>query len=170
MLVFPDPADDVTVDIRECVGILDIRWSAPAGVPVEVQGGELRAFHEPTDSTPYSVLQARDMSFDAGSQQYLAVHGDGATYRVEVNYEFGTDPYSDTIRNLCKEVVTVACDEIVAIECIVPYGGVDLGAISGNVEMLGESAPTGRQTFLEAFDGPFNNQRWEAVDSTQRQF
>jgi hypothetical protein len=94
------------------------------------------------------------------SQTYLTVRGDGADYEVSIYYDFGTDPYSNKVRGLCKEVVAVSCDEIVKMTCMLPPPG-ELGAIVGNIDMLGEEeTPT---SFVRAEWGPLRNSRWDLL-------
>ncbi len=82
------------------------------------------------------------------------------TTSCPIYYDFGTDPYSDKVRGLCKEVVTVNCDEIVEITCVLPPPG-ELGAITGKVDMLGEEeTPNG---FVRAEFGPLRNSRWDVL-------
>ncbi len=160
--VTPEPNPDVTVDITECAGVVDIGWVDLHGNPVAVQGFNIRALRENVaGSGTFYIWQAHTWLWSGStSQTYLPVRGDGADYQVLVYYDVGSDPYSDRVRGLCKEIVTVSCDEIVEITCMLPPPG-ELGAIVGNVDMLGEEeTPHG---FVTAEFGPLRNFRWDVL-------
>ncbi|MCH7890123.1 MAG: HYR domain-containing protein [Gemmatimonadetes bacterium] len=159
-LVTPEPSPDVSVDIAECAGVLDIGWVDSNAHPVAVQGFDIRAFRESVaGSSRFNIVQAQSWLWSGNtSQTYVMVRGDGADYELSIYYDSGTDPYSNKIRGLCKQAVTVSCDEIVKITCMLPPPG-ELGAIMGTIDMLGEEeTPTG---FVRAEWGPLRNSRWD---------
>ena len=137
--VTPEPNPDVTVDITECAGVVDIGWVDLYGSPVAVQGFQIHALRESVSgSGNFNIGQAYSwLSSGNTSQTYLPVRGEGADYTLSIYYDSGTDPYSDKVRGLCNETLAVNCDEIVEVTCMIPPPG-ELGAIVGNVDMVGE--------------------------------
>ena len=89
-------------------------------------------------------------------QEYLAVHGDGSRYRVDILFDTGTDPHHDKIRHQRRVYIQVDCDEIVEIVAVVPEVS-DLGTIVGRIDMIGEFETS--QPFTVAGGGPLGNRR-----------
>ena len=160
--VTPEPNPDITVDITECAGVVDIGWVDLYGSPVAVQGFQIHALRESVSgSGNFNIGQAYSwLSSGNTSQTYLPVRGDGADYTLSIYYDSGTDPYSDKVRGLCNETLAVNCDEIVEVTCMIPPPG-ELGAIVGNVDMVGEEEnPWG---FVGAEYGPLRNRRYDLL-------
>ena len=166
--VVEEDAPDVVADLRECAGLLDVRWETPDGSPATVDGGVILAFREVTPGTGSFIAKGYDPVINAGSgQEYLAVEGDGSLYRVVVSYVIGLDPWSDQIRYLHQEFIEVGCDEIVEIVAPVPEGGPggELGEVVGELDMLGEIENRLLDfSLMEALSGPAGNFRFDTVD------
>ena len=174
LLLLPEPEPDVELEFAECAGIVDVRFVDQDGSPVVVEGGSIIARLQPSN-----VIQAQAFGLQAEtSSGDLAVRGDGSDYRIDISFfrNFGSDPHLDLIRieGQCQEFLTMQCDEIQVVECVVPFddeGGVDtqdLGEIVGEIDMLGEDEhriPVAL-TVIGALGGPFNNQRFDFVDNT----
>jgi hypothetical protein len=158
------PAPPVTLDFRECAGVIDIRWQDVDGDPVVVRSGSMVArFLAPggiRDLQSYA-------SFPGGtSRERLVVRG-GMHYYLSMTYATGNDPTFDLIRHPYEGEVTIACDEIVEVIVVVPEGGGHFGAIVGQIDMLGESEHA--STFMQAFSGPFDNSRLDYLSFTPSQ-
>ncbi|MEE9282282.1 MAG: hypothetical protein V3V67_19130 [Myxococcota bacterium] len=82
--VTPEPNPDVTVDITECAGVVDIGWVDLYGNPVTVQGFQIQARRESVaGSDTFNIAQAYSGLWSGStSQTYLAVRGDGADYEL----------------------------------------------------------------------------------------
>lgn len=165
------PAPPVTLDFRECAGIVDVRWQDAAGNPVAVRGGSINAYRESAPGSGSYPFQA-STGIPAGSaREQLPVRGDGARFRVDVTYDVGTDPFSDQIRAFHSAELTVDCDQIAEIVIVVSSGSAELGTITGRVDMLGEDELRlgGSYTRMQAQNGPFGNYRYDSVDATPSQ-
>lgn len=163
--VFPEPSPDTPANIQQCASMLDINFVDTAGNEVALQGGNIKAYKETSYGTgTYYRLQAQDFAIKNGSiREFLAVHGDDSNYRVDIIMESGSDPNSNLIRGLCRKQVTPSCDEVVPITCVIG-GSMELGAITGTVDMLGESELDIKHlTRMRAFNGPLENYRYDHV-------
>ena len=163
--VFPEPSADVSLDFRQCAGLLDIQFVGADGAPISVEGGRIYAMRETAPGSDRFSFQAYDFAIPNGSQQeYLAVHGDGSLYRVDVYLDTGTDPYSDQVRSLAREFVKVECDQIVKL--VIPASLLEnlLGEITGRVDMEGEDElRISDLTRMHAFSGPLLNFRYDTL-------
>ncbi len=159
-----EPAPDIDVNLRECAGLLDIRWLDHDGNPIAISGGTVNARRESAPGSGSYELQSRRWKIPDGTiREYLPVRGDGSRYRVIVQYELGTDPYSDMIRWHEAFLVEVPCDTIVDITCVVPSSG-DLGRIVGAADMLREDEHNVEHySWIFAYNGPDNNQRQDTI-------
>jgi HYR domain len=164
--VFPEPAEDVSLNLQQCAAVLDVRFVDTAGNPVAVSGGNLLALREMEAGTGRYMYQAQDRELDPQTtQEYLVVNGDGSNYRVDMTYESGTDPFSNEVRGRCREVVPVGCDQVVPLVCTIAPGG-ELGQVSGKVDMLGEQEHSvSNFTRMYAFNGPLGNYRYDQAGS-----
>ncbi|MDC0358127.1 HYR domain-containing protein [Oligoflexia bacterium] len=170
--VYPEPEGDVILNFKQCVSMLKVLFIDEEGNPVQVQGGKIRALRETTVDYSYGSytqyrLQAEDWRIPNGAQhEYLAIHGDGSTYRIDVTYQFGTDAYSNQVQALCQEYVhSATCDEIEEILCVIPPAA-ELGQITGEVDMVGANEHnTNYLTRMRAFYGPFDNYRYDHLNT-----
>lgn len=155
-----EPAADVEAHVSECVGLLDIQWQDNLGQPVQVRVRGLDAFRSD------GRLQAVTSYLGNRQQVYLAVHGDGDTYDLEVAYETGGSIFVDSLVHAFETSVAVACDTIVPVIIPVPEGDGDLGRIIGQVDILGEiETLTPTSTSVSANSGPFGNRRIDHIDA-----
>ena len=162
------PAEGAEVTFRECAALLDIHWVNERGDAVNVDGGYVLAFQKRYQDSYYRYfLQAQDHQIDLGvNNEQLLIHGNGSEYRIDIVYEFGEDPASNKVRNICQRNITANCDEIIPIECVIS-GSTQLGEIRGVIEMQGEVAHDLRQfTQVVAQNGPLNNYRQTFIDGT----
>ena len=162
--VFPEPSADVSLDFRQCAGLLDIHFVGADGAPISVEGGSIYASRETTPGSNIFTFQAYDWSIPNGSEQeYLVVHGDGSLYRVDVYFQTGTAPYPDQVRLLGREFVNVQCDQTVELAFAVPPPG-NLGGMIELVDMEGEDElRIWDLTRMQAFGGPLRNYRYDTV-------
>jgi len=168
------------VDIVECAGMLDLKFQYSDGTPVLItSGGSMRAYLETVPgSGSYDFLQAyRPNLRSSFDQEFMAVRG-GGNYRIDIyrKQTIGSDPAVDLIKkqSLKQVYVTVGCDEIVEILCVLPDDddgtGIlpglppeELGEIVGVADMLGEDEhPISSRTFIQADGGPYSNLRYDA--------
>ena len=168
--LFPEPAADSEVHFAECAGIVEVHFVDSNDAPTTVDGGWIYA-----RLTATNQLQAYDSGLPANtSVETLAVRGDGSEHRIDIKYitRIGSDSYLDLVQfeGTCQEVVTLQCDEIRIIECEIPSSGseeLDLGDITGEIDMLGEDEhQISNRTFVRADSGPFNNYRYDNIDAT----
>ncbi|MBL9166993.1 MAG: HYR domain-containing protein [Verrucomicrobiales bacterium] len=155
-----------TVDLDECVALLEIRYVDAAGTPVAALGG--RALVVET-GPPYS-WRARYLSQPPGRTSNFLVVPSGVELEVAVEVDLGTDLYLDRITYSERHVVTYACDEKPVLTMTLPDTGA-LGKLVGNVNMVGEiELPTdgyeellGRPVVKGA--GPSGNQRYASLSA-----
>lgn len=161
------PALPVTLDFRECAGILDIRWQNSAGNPVVVNSGSVNAYRERTPAGSFDHQASTSLS--GSSRELMPVRG-GARFLVDVTYDVGNDPFSNQFRYTHRADLTVACDQIAEIVIVIPDGNGALGAITGRIDMLGEDElRISQYTRVLAQNGPFGNFRYDFVNSTPSQ-
>jgi len=182
--VFPEPAPDVDLDFKECAGLVNVEFVDENDNPVAIDGGRILAHREATGNPGVFRLQARDFALPGGTtEEWVAVRGDSSLYRVDtfIITTSGSDTFSDfvTFETLCQHFVTVGCDELVELQCVIPSDGsgggppdpADLGRIIGEADMLCEDEiddPVGSQrryTRMTADLGPFNNFRFDWIAS-----
>jgi hypothetical protein len=113
-----------TVDLTECVGLFDVRFVDSASAPVAIQGGHIEV--HPLSSP--STLAALATIMDPGAtQNYLAVPG-GVTCVIDIYFQIGAAPSLDQITFHHQATNSAPCDQIVAVNCVVPGAG-SLGRI-----------------------------------------
>jgi hypothetical protein len=162
------PALPVTLDFRECAGVVDIRWEDTAGNPVAVRGGYVYGYRERTPGGSFDY-QANTSLPSGSARELMAVRG-GARFLIDVTYDVGNDPFSNQFRYTHRADLTVACDQIAEIVIVIPDGSGALGAITGQIDMLGEDELRISQfTRVLAQNGPFGNFRYDFVNSTPSQ-
>ncbi|MCP4569327.1 MAG: hypothetical protein GY841_17270, partial [FCB group bacterium] len=168
--VYPEPAANVSLNFSQCAGLLNIKFVNTEGAPLSVNGGYIIAYKESSPGSNHYSYQAQNFRIPNGaSQEYLAVEGDGSRYRVDVIFEAGNDPYSSQVRSLCQHYVTVGCDEIIEVVCVISPGE-NLGEIIGNIDMIGEDEHQQNSlTRIRAFDGPLKNFRYQRILATPSQ-
>ncbi len=161
--LFPEPAADVRVDFKQCAGIVDVKFLDGAGNPAAVSGGNILAFQYQDNGS--LRLQSQDFSLPAGiTHEYITVHGNNSTYRIDALINAGSDAYSNLVRYQCRREVKVGCDEIVVVTCPVD-GAAELGQIDGNVDVLGETENVTQSfTRMAAMNGPLRNYRFDKVE------
>ncbi len=171
-----EPAPDVGVDLRECAGLVHLRWVTPAGAPAAVDWGATQISPETSPgSGVFGVPQATSGPVPAGAEEdFVPVRGDGTLYNVRVFLQFGTDRFDDLFRTWSLyNPVQVHCDEIVEVVVEVPDLQTGLGAIVGVVDILGEEENrlfdpgegAAERTLMVADHGHFDNYRYAAVGS-----
>ncbi len=168
--VYPEPAADVSVNFSECAGLLNIKFVDTEGAPLAVNGGYIIAYKESSPGSNNYSYQAQHYNIPNGTnQEYLAVKGDGSRYRVDVIFEAGNDPYTSQVRSFCQHYVTVGCDEIIEVSCVICSGG-NLGEIVGNIDMTGEDEHAKNHlTRIRAYNGPLKNFRYYKISTTPSQ-
>jgi hypothetical protein len=153
----------VTVNISECATLLDFSFVDASGVAVPISGGSITANLSP------GPLQAMARSIAPGAtNRYFVVRG-STNYNIVIQYQFGTNIYGDQVQFELMTNITTVCDQIMPIVCVVP-GASAVGQITGNVALTGEFLlstggypPYPNRTVVEAYNGPFNNARWDTV-------
>lgn len=160
-------------NITDCAGVVEVDFTSP------VTGGTMEAFHP---AFPGGAPQSRaDYGPPSGqttlSAFQLPVHGDGSQVKINAYFTSGTDDFSDRVRRLCQFTgVTVNCGDVVHLTCGsnsdagtgAGDGGCnsDLGAITGNVDVVGEfenPIASDRRTLVWGFIGPLGNERFFQV-------
>ena len=172
-------AHAVTMDFAEAAGVLELHFVNSTGGPVAIQGLKVQAY--PLGSTTLAADSGTDGGgVPAGTSittKDLLVPG-GGSYWAVVTCQTGSNYYTDTVAYTVYLTNTVPRDEIVITNVVIPSGS-QLARITGNVNLVGEFAltvpswPLGSSnaeypgyTLVEAYSGPFNNQRWAAVTGT----
>jgi HYR domain len=165
----------VTLNFTECAGVLDLRFVTSDGTPVFIQGLQAQV-QRLSDSAWVAESYYGVPPGSSVTNKLLLVPG-GGPYSISVTYQTGTNAYFDTLRYEAMVTNTVACDQIVVANVVVPTGP-QLAQAKGNVDLVGEfplTVPdwplTGNpeepgKTVIMAYEGPFNNQRWAAVRGT----
>ncbi|ABV37803.1 hypothetical protein Ssed_3199 [Shewanella sediminis HAW-EB3] len=163
--VQPEPATDASVVFEQCASLLDIQFKSSQGEPVAVNGGYTLAYQETTAGSNRFELKAQDFAFPNGtSQEFLTIQSHDGVTKVNVMYNFGLDAFSDTVRNMCEVKVTAACDTVVPVECVIDDGAMELGAIEGDIDVVGEEVlDSGYLSRIYATNGPYLNYRIDHV-------
>lgn len=158
----------VTLDFAECLGVLTVRFRDTTGEPLGVDGGTMTAHVQATGdwiaqrTVPAGATEAR-----------LYVRG-GVPLRIDVTVNRGTDFYLDRVTFESSVEATVNCDEFATVDVAIP-GAEALGRIRGRVDLVGEFELTvdgsdaldyPDSTGVLARNGPFGNQRWDALPGT----
>lgn len=176
-----EPAPDVRVDFAECVGGIRVAWTDASGGPLTVNGGDLRVHREtaPGSGSFEPFVQAQDDVPAGATEGLILVRGDGSLYRLLVDYELGSDPFSDTLIYRWETTVRVDCDQV-ATAIVPPSGGtctdgtdIVLGRIRGVFDVLGEdelpvvggpsTAWWWKRSRVWAESGPWENARQDLV-------
>jgi hypothetical protein len=165
--VFPEPAADVRHDMKQCAGIVDVQFVDSEGQPAAINGGNIRGFQERSPGSGSFQLQAQDYALSQGiTHEYLTVHGNGAKYKIDSLIHAGSDPYSDLVKFQCTREVVVSCDQVVIVTCPLSGTAAPLGAIDGQVDVVGEvENVTQSFTRMAAWYGPLTNTRFDKVDT-----
>jgi Zn-dependent metalloprotease len=118
----------VTVDLPECVGLVELRFVNAAGEPVPVD-----------DATGYATADtsAYLYSTPAGSTSAHLVVPAGADLTFVLQVRRGTNRYENQLTDTFTLVTNVPCDAVVTLDLVL-RGAADLGRIVGNVDVQGE--------------------------------
>src|ERR1039458_1365550 len=105
------------------------------------------------------------------TNRYFIIRG-GTNYSVEIQYDVGTNIYANQVQFQLITNITAVADQIMPIKCVVPAASA-FGSITGMVSLAGEFLlrtggypPYPERTVVEAYNGPFGNQRWATVPGT----
>ena len=160
------PAPPVEMQFQECVGLIEIRWLDADGLPVTVNDGWVKASALRSDGQ-YERRGEDGKFVQGGDHEYLAVRGDGSSHWVRLQYELGSDPYSDTLRfeeNFYG--IEAHCDQITTVEVTVPTAESELGRVVGRLDIVGEDERRWQDlSLIRAFSGPGGNGRRDTVDA-----
>jgi len=163
-----------TLNFSQCAGILDLHFVTSGGVPVPI----LSLSYAVTAAGPNNLVAVQYFNaVPAGTSvtnQEILVPG-GGTYVTTVTYGFGTNIYTDTVQYTASLTNTVACDQILRADVVIPSQA-QLASAYGNVDLVGEFEMTvpdwygqypGFTTVIAQY-GPyyFLNARWAAVRGT----
>ena len=172
-------APPVTMDFAEAAGVLELRFVNSTGGPVAIQGLKVQVY--PLGGATLAADSGTDgAGVPAGTSittKDLLVPG-GGSYWAVVTCQTGSNYYTDTVAYTLYLTNTVPRDQTVVANVVIPSGS-QLARITGNVKLVGEFAltvpswPLGSSnaeypgyTLVEAYEGPFNNERWAAVTGT----
>lgn len=164
--LFPEPAPDASFDVAECAGMVRVRWVDASGNPARPRrasasvershplGGEISAY------VPVSGSDVLDLPCAA----------DGTSWLLKIYYEFGSDPFHDTIKMDDWRQVVPECDVVteIVIDASRCLGDPDLlPRIVGVADVLGESErDLGSEMYgstLVTGSGPFGNSRLDRL-------
>ena len=163
----------VSLDFNECVTLLNFIFEDAAGNLVPVNVANITA------TIPGYGLQAQSYrppsaSLNPGpalTNRYFIIRG-GTNYSVEIQYDVGTNIYANQVQFQLITNITAVADQIMPIKCVVPAASA-FGSITGMVSLAGEFLlrtggypPYPERTVVEAYNGPFGNQRWATVPGT----
>lgn len=149
-----------TVDLEECIALLELRYVDANGQPVIATGARVLV-----TETATGYWRARSLAQPPGlTGNFLAVPSD-VELQVTVEVDLGTDVYLDRLTHRESHIVSYACDETPVLTITLP-AGTGLGRITGEANVVGEiELPTegylellGRPVIKSA--GPSGNQRY----------
>ncbi len=156
------------LDFDECVGVVTIQFVDSGNAPVPVDGGLITAYDS---AGSYSGQLG---TIPAGvTEQRIYLRG-GETHRIDITLHRGTNYYADRIESFLSTNVAVTCDQFSTVQMVIPSSGT-LAQVNGTVDMAGKFELTveGNKalnypdyTSVIAAYGPFQNQRWGALDGT----
>lgn len=152
-----------TVDLDECVALLELRYVDSAGLPVAAAGG--RAW---VTETATGVWRARYLHQPPGRTENFLVVPSGVEIELAVEVDVGSDIYADRVTHRETHIATYACDERPVLTIQIPDAG-SLGSIIGQANLVGEI-----ELATDAYDdllgrpvmkaaGPSGNQRYAAL-------
>jgi Zn-dependent metalloprotease len=154
------------LNFAECVGVLTVRFVDAQGAPVSVDGGTLIA----NGIDPSEEVSRVEIVPGGTTERRIYVRGD-VPVALSVSVSRGTSSAVDRIQYSTVTNVTVACDDLVAVDILVPGAG-DLAQVTGEVDLLGEfeltvdgydGADYPDYTSVVAQFGPFGNKRYAPV-------
>lgn len=152
-----------TVDLDECVALVELRYRDSLGQEVPTTGG--RAL---VTETATGIWRARYLTQPPGRTGNFLVVPTGVEIELAVEVDTGADIYADRMTHRETCIMTLACDDQPVITLTIPDAGT-LGRIVGNANLVGEIelAAGGYQELIgrpviKAL-GPSNNQRYSAL-------
>ncbi len=149
-----------TVNLEECVALVEIQYQRADGTPVAASGGRANVYQ----MDPPAGLRARYGTQPPGrTGNYLVVPA-GVELLLEVEVDSGSDAYADRVTHRESFLRTFGCDEKPVLILTIPEPEA-LGQIVGNLNLVGElELPTdgylellGRPVMRAA--GPLGNKR-----------
>jgi hypothetical protein len=152
-----------TVDLDECVALLELRYVDSAGQPVAAASARVLVVETVT-----GAWRARSLGQPPGRTENFLIVPSGVEIRIEVEVDTGTDIYLDRVTHRETHTATYACDDKPVITITIPDAGT-LGRITGNANLVDEiELPTeGYQELLGRpvmkASGPSGNQRYAAL-------
>jgi len=161
------------IDFEECLGVVQFNFVDDDLNPVAVNNGTGYAIRT-SDGAPKSILYGTPSN---STQQRFYVEG-GREHRLDMYFYVGSDPYTDRQVHYVSTNVTIACDEILDVNIVIPSPE-NLAEIIGTVDMLGEFEWSALyyQPFLYpgytavvAQYGPFQNNRWDLLPGDNMTF
>jgi hypothetical protein len=153
-----------TLDLDECIALLELRYVDSAGQPVAALGGRALV----TETGPPYAWRARYLTQPPGRTGNFLVAPSGVEFELAVEVDTGTDIYLDRLTHRETRIFTYACDEKPVLTITIPDAGT-LGRITGSANLVGEIefATEGYQELLGRpvikARGPSGNQRYAAL-------
>ncbi len=150
-----------TLNLDECIALLEIRYQRPDGTPLTATGGRATAYQT---GPPYGMRARYLRQPDGRTENFFVVPSD-VELQLEIEVDTGTDLYLNRLTHRETFVRTFACDEKPVLVVTVPDSAA-LGRITGQFNLVGElELPT--DGYLELLGrpvvkavGPLGNQRY----------
>jgi hypothetical protein len=168
-----EPSPDVSLDIKECAGIIKLVFCDADDNPVGIEGGTATAYPEdPPWSGRFSSKRQTITGFVSGqAEQYVVVRGDGSLYNIEIRVQVGTNEFVDRLTYETETQVRAFCDVVTQVvirvedRCDPDF----LGSAVGIFDILGEDEHRiddyDTSSVVKAAYGPWGNYRYAFIDA-----